>query len=584
MEKFYTSEKNTLMLISLMKAHGIRKVVASPGTINLALVASIQQDSFFQIYSSVDERSAAYIACGLAAESGEPVALSCTGATASRNYMSGLTEAYYRKLPVLAITSAQHIAKSGQNLPQIIDRTQPLKDIVKLSVQIPTFMSAEDEWLYNVMLNNALLELRHRGGGPVHINLVAVGGRDYSVKELPDTRVIKRICYNNEFPLLKGEKIGVYVGSHKKWSEELTKAVDEFCEKYNGAVFCDHTSNYKGKYKVLLSAVCRQKQYRANCCDMDVMIHLGDVSGDYSNTRLNPKKVWRVNIDGEVRDTFKKLEYVFEMEELDFFEKYVNNSQQAEVKLKYYNEWINENARITSKMEAKEIPFSNLWVAKNTINRLPGGSVLHLGILNSLRSWNFYDIPENIEVYSNTGGFGIDGNVSTLFGASLANPDTLFFGVVGDLAFFYDMNVLGNRDFGNNVRLMVVNNGRGTEFRNYSHSASQFGSDADKFVAAAGHFGKQSPTLIMHYAEDLGFEYYSASSKEEYLENVEHFINPQNTGKSVVFEIFTDSQDESDALEMLDHTETTASGNAKQLVKGIVGERGISTLKKLVKK
>ena len=61
----------------------------------------------------MDERSAAYIACGMAEESGEPVVLSCTGATASRNYMPGLTEAFYRKLPVLAITSSQDISKIG---------------------------------------------------------------------------------------------------------------------------------------------------------------------------------------------------------------------------------------------------------------------------------------------------------------------------------------------------------------------------------------------------------------------------------------------------------------------------------------
>ena len=74
MNTFYTSEINTQMLICLMKKHGIKKVVASPGATNVCFVASLQQDDFFELYSSVDERSAAYIACGLAAESGEPVA------------------------------------------------------------------------------------------------------------------------------------------------------------------------------------------------------------------------------------------------------------------------------------------------------------------------------------------------------------------------------------------------------------------------------------------------------------------------------------------------------------------------------
>ena len=61
----YTDARNVQMLIYLMKMHGIKRVVASPGTTNLTFVASIQQDPFFEIYSSADERSAAYIACGL---------------------------------------------------------------------------------------------------------------------------------------------------------------------------------------------------------------------------------------------------------------------------------------------------------------------------------------------------------------------------------------------------------------------------------------------------------------------------------------------------------------------------------------
>lgn len=127
----YTSERNNQIVIELLKYHEIRKVVISPGGTNVSLVASIQNDSFFELYSSVDERSAAYLACGLSEESGEPVALSCTGATASRNYFPGLTEAYYRKLPILAITSTMPINKIGHNIPQVIDRTNVTNDVAK---------------------------------------------------------------------------------------------------------------------------------------------------------------------------------------------------------------------------------------------------------------------------------------------------------------------------------------------------------------------------------------------------------------------------------------------------------------------
>ena len=106
MEFHYTSEKNVQIVLALLKENNIRKVVVSPGATNESIVASMQYDPYFEMFSCVDERSAAYMACGMAVESGEIVVLSCTGATSSRNYLPGLTEAYYRHIPILAITSS----------------------------------------------------------------------------------------------------------------------------------------------------------------------------------------------------------------------------------------------------------------------------------------------------------------------------------------------------------------------------------------------------------------------------------------------------------------------------------------------
>lgn len=580
METFYTDERNTQILIGLMKAHKIKKVVASPGTTNICLVASLQQDSYFEIYSSVDERSAAYIACGLAAESGEAVALSCTGATASRNYLSGLTEAFYRKLPILAITSTQHMGRVGHNIPQVIDRSTPLNDIAKLSVQIPTIHSADDEWAYSVMLNKALLALNHHGGGPVHVNLTTTYSENFSVRELPTVKVINRICYGDSLPDLKLEKkVGIFVGNHKKWESKLTEAVDTFCEIYDGVVLCDHTSNYKGKYRVNPCLLLNQERYRTSVANMDVLIHIGDISGAYVN--INAKEVWRVNPDGEIRDTFQKLRYVFEMEEKDFFESYIKLVPIGDPKDDFLTEWKNECKKVAEKVP--DLPFSNAWIARNTVSHLPENSVLHLGILNSLRAWNFYEMPESVLGYSNTGGFGIDGILSSLLGASLTDRNKLYFGVIGDLAFFYDMNALGNRHVANNLRLIIVNNGCGAEFQNYNHKAARFGDEAKVYMAAAGHYGNKSPKLIQHYTQDLGFEYLCASTKEEYLKNMEYFLVPHITDKPIVFEVFTDSVDESNALKILHNLEASTLGSAKQMAKEVLGEKGIQVLKKFIK-
>ena len=390
MKKHYTNERNVQIVIALMKAHGIRYVVASPGATNVTFVGSLQNDPFFKIYSSVDERSAAYMACGIAAETGEPVALSCTGATASRNYMPGLTEAFYRKLPILAITSTQHTGRLGNLVPQVIDRSAIPNDIAKLSVNLPTIHCTEDEWDCTVKANRAILELFHNGAGPVHINLTTTYSSDFSVIELPPARVIRRYGVCDALPEITDDRVGIFVGAHLKWSLELTEAVDRFCEKYNAAVFCDHSSNYNGKYKVLFSLACHQASGNPSAYYPTQLIHIGEVSADYQTMKLGSKRrVWRVSPDGKICDLFKGLTDVFEMNETVFFKKYAER-ETVDRGTSYWQHCIGHKKDIDA--QVPELPFSNPWIASQIAGKLPRNAVLHLGILNSIRSWNFFDV------------------------------------------------------------------------------------------------------------------------------------------------------------------------------------------------
>ena len=576
--KYYTSERSLQILIYLLKKHGIRKCVLSPGATNITFVGSLQQDPWFECYSSVDERSAAYIACGLAAESEEPVVLSCTGATASRNYLPGLTEAFYRKLPVLAVTSTQVISRIGHHIAQVIDRRAMQNDVALLSEYIPVTDNDTEEWSNTVKINRALLELRHRGGGPVHLNVETTYSRDFSVKELPQARVIRRVMPQDAFPEIPQGRVAVMIGSHQKFTDAETQALDAFCATHDAVVFGDHTSGYKGKYRVPVSILASQEKDYCSLTNMDLLIHIGEVSGGYIGVR--PRAVWRVNPDGELRDTYQKLTCVFEMEERAFFEHYADAAVPA--RHDYLDTCWKALRETWAKVPADSLPFSNVWMAHETSRRIPSGSVLFLGILNTLRTWNYFDIPDTVYGYANTGGFGIDGYISSMIGASLVHPDKLYFCVSGDLSFFYDMNVVGNRHVGRNVRILLVNNGKGTEFRNYFHNGEDFGDEADKFIAAAGHYGNKSHQLVRHYAEDLGYEYFSANNKEEYLRHLDRFLTPEVTDRPMLFEVFTNNEDESESIRMIRNLNASAKGALKEAVKSVVGEKGKEAIKKML--
>ena len=583
-KKYYTAERNVQIVIALLKANSIKRVIASPGTTNMTFVGSIQQDPFFEIFSSVDERSAAYLACGMAAETGEPVVLSCTGATASRNYMPGLTEAYYRKLPVLAITSHRGDQQIGHLLDQQIDRRQRPADIVMESVVVPMVKDAVDAKYCTIEANKAILALKLNGGGPAHINLFTSYNSDFSVQMLPPVRAIRRHTPYGVLPKLPSDqRIAVFIGAHKNFSPQETEIIDNFCFAHNAVVFCDHTSNFYGRSATHMQIVFGQYNYTSPLKSVDLLIHIGEVTGDVY--RMTPQQVWRVSEDGALRDMFGCLTDVFMMSEQHFFEHYtprdnVPTRDYLDDCRKEYDEFISE---------IPELPFGNIWLAQHMHDSLPTSSELHMGIYNSLRSWNFFLLPEGVKAQCNVGGFGIDGGVSTMIGASLANPKRLIFGIFGDLAFFYDMNVLGNRHVGKNVRLMLINNGCGAEFRLSAHLCEKnFGEEADSFMAAAGHFGNKSPQLIKHYAEDLGYEYLTASSKDEFRQVIERFLTPGITDRPMLFEVFTDKQDESDALEILlnmkSDTGTVLKKNIRKIAGRMLGGKGVEALKTIIKK
>lgn len=582
MKKKYTSEINAQIIISLLKQHGIKRIVASPGTTNMAFVASVQQDPCFNVVSAVDERSAAYIACGMAAESGEPVVISCTGATASRNYAPGMTEAFYRKLPVLAITSHQGVAKIGHHIAQVIDRSQIQQDVAKLSVTLQMVKDAEDQWNCEIKANQAILELKRHGGGPVHINLETSYSRDYGVESLPLYRKIDRVTLSDDFPEIRHKKIAIFFGSHRSLTVEETNQIEAFCETHNAVVFCDHTSGYNGKYRVQITLLAAQSHCDLKTIFPDLVIHVGEVSGDYYIPKLLKNEVWRVNEDGELRDTFKKLKIVFEMSLYAFFSAYKRS--EAILPNSYWQDC--QSICDAIKKRLPDLPYSNLWAASELCGKIPKASTLHFGILNSLRAWNFFEVDNSIKTSCNVGGFGIDGGMSSFFGASQIHFDRLYFLVIGDLAFFYDMNVLGNRHLQPNLRILLVNNGKGVEFRQHGHAAESFGDAADQFISAAGHFGQQSPDLVRNYAENLGFQYFAASNKEEFAANYQHFIDPNLRDKPILFEIFTESEKESKALELMMNIEADTSIKSRKAMESaarkVLGKGGISVAKKLL--
>lgn len=588
----YTILENARIVIALLKKHNIRHIVLSPGGSNIPIVQGVQNDPFFKCYSVVDERSAMYFAIGLYLQTGEVIATSCTSAQATRNYVPGLTEAFYKRVPILAITMSKHPRYVGQDYMQCPVQDSLPVDAVKKSFSLPRINDANDRALCVRLANEAILELTHNGCGPVQLDIQELDSETWvldSKASLPDVRKIERISYYDKFEDddLKGRKVMVVIGEHRPFADKDVKAIEDFCMNHNAFVYTDPTSNYHGKYSL------NANSFLAFCSDAlffeqytpDVVISIGGLTGDYAifsklfNAAEKSFEHWRVDIDGRVIDTYNHLTRIYQMSAEDFFTRMKGTECNDH---SYYELWRKAYDAVTY-AHVEELPLSNLYAAIKLAPMIPDGSIMNYAILNSFRCWCYAKTKETIEAYCNLAAFGIDGCTSMFVGESVVT-DKLSFLISGDLAFFYDLNALGIRHIKNNVRILLCNNNGGMEFKLGNLQES---TDVGSYIAADNHFRNAEG-----WAKTNDFIYYRVETKEQLNAIAETFTSPSD--KPIIVEIFTNPDNECSASIM--HTIknmqcTTAERNKRKLVDTVkniilpvVGENGVQMIRNIINK
>lgn len=110
-----------------------------------------------------------------------------------------------------------------------------------------------------------------------------------------------------------------------------------------------------------------------------------------------------------------------------------------------------------------DFPYSHVYAIKEVVEKIPSDSILHLSINDSIRITNFFKLNPRIKTYANIGTHGIDGCLSSFLGQAAAGDKQSYL-VIGDLAFFYDMNAMRLRHIKNNVHILLINNEGGSEF------------------------------------------------------------------------------------------------------------------------
>ena len=536
----YTDNRTVQILIALLKEFKVRHAVLSPGSRNVPVVHSLEQDADFKCYSIVDERSAAYFGLGLALETGEPVLLSCTSGTASTNYTSALWEASKQHLPVIALTSDRNPYFRGQLEDQMIEQAHMFGSACRKAVTLPMVKDDQDAWYCRRLVNEALLELRHRDGGPVHINLPTEWGlfaQNFNTRELPRPKPIRRFdrrdLLRGDIPTLSElrnkERILVLVGQGRDTDDEYSNCVEMFSVRYPCAIAVETISNLRTRDTIntgLISRALTKDMFLEYAPDLVISVggnYVSPIKGLLKGCTADFDH-WCVNEDGVVVDQFRKLTTVFECSTQDFFTYFNAHGDGETTDRGYLKLW---SSRI-EELPKPDFPYSSGYVMQEFLKQIPPGSVLHHGNGVAVHLAQYFPTDPSITTYCHTGTTTIDGSLSTFVGQAAAS-DRLCFAFIGDLSFFYDMNAIWNRYVGRNVRILIYNNEGGQTF--HWNSAREI--DTLPLHTSAEHF-----TSAKGWVESRGFRYLSARTKEELDAHLPEFVTAESD-QPVCLEVFT---------------------------------------------
>lgn len=577
----YTELKSYQIIIALLKKWGIRHCVLSAGSRNVPFVHSIEKDDFFKCYSVVDERSAGYFALGLAQQIQEPVVISCTSSTATCNYWPPVAEAFYQGVPIIIMTSDRNPAMLGQWEDQMIDQVGMFDRHVRKSVNLPSEINNQDDWIYcQRLVNEALLELNHHGSGPVHINIPMKSyNNSFNAPKLPQVTKIERIEWLSDEKiwsekaqaLAKAKKILVTIGQRSFFSEKLNKSLNEFFRKFNSAISVDYMSNVEcdGSFNATVAmdtryiTVNKFKEFIP-----DIVISLGgNVFGGIKDMLLKYKgefEHWSIQEEGRVVDMYKSITTIFECPNEYFFGKINAAADNAQTNDR---EYFHSITNYINKVVYPEFEYGNIYAIKNIVEKIPSGSTVHLSINDSIRITNFFKLNPQIKVFANIGTHGIDGCMSSLIGQA-AETDKLCYLIIGDLAFFYDMNAIRIRHLGKNARILLINNHGGEEFY-FNHMWKDQYSDL--------HTTARHDTKAEGWVKENNFIYLSATDKESYNKALPEFMQ-EKSDRPIFFEVFTEMKTDADSIySFFDKSrprdlQSEIIRNTKELIKKTIGE------------
>lgn len=547
------SQEHLNVMASILAGKGITHVVVSPGSRNAPVIIVLNQTGHFRLHSIADERSAGFYALGLAQQTGNTVALLCTSGSAALNYAPALAEAFYQKIPLLAITADRPPEWIDQGDGQTIRQLNVFSNFIRKSFNLPqSIENPGNRWHFERMVNEAADRCLFPVPGPVHLNL-PLAEPLYDLQPAAPGQKANIISLAGNKTLLSDsaleELAGIWNASPAKLilagqlhpNNKPGKLLDKLAGDPTVAVFTESTSNlYRDGYTGCIDRTIEGlnennfAEYRPG-----ILLTFGGaiVSKKIKALlrKMKPHHHWHINADPDDfhLDTYQSLTLTLPVQPETFLEQIVPYIRFTEGS--YANLWHKRNALHLKnhKAFAEKVPYSDFRVFDTILSHLPAETHLHLGNSTPVRYAQLFEAASRFPNWSNRGTSGIDGCVSTAAGAACICPHPVTV-ITGDIGFFYDSNALWNTSLPGNLRIILINNGGGNIFR-VIPGPDRY-EELEEFIEMKHQFTAEG------IASAFGLRYYKACNIETLEKALNAIFTEQPDDGPVLLEVSTPAE------------------------------------------
>ena len=542
----YSSIPSAFLIVELLRLHGVKEIVISPGSRNAPLTIGFSENKAFNCHSIVDERSAAFYGLGLAMAKNEPVVLVCTSGSALLNYFPAVAEAYYSDVPLLVISAdrPEYLLEIGDG--QTILQEGVYGRMIAHSTRLLLDDSSNQDSINSInksRIEESLVQLKNTQR-PVHINIpfdeplynkteeplfFVEAERLKSKDQVEDSLSIELVSTNR--PL----KVMCLVGTLRPSAEEIRWLTD--LQSHHSVLFLHESLSQLNLADTIdsIDTLIAPLEKLENSSDYlnrllpDLLITAGGmiVSKKIKALLRAHKDLIHVHLKGSpARDTYFALKGCLKIDSLK------NLLNTLEIDDSYQKYWMSHYKALEKRRSEyiENAPYSDFKAYAKIFKAIPERYVIHMANSSAIRYAQLF--PTANDQFCNRGTSGIEGSVSTAVGYAKGTDHPVIL-VTGDLSFLYDYNALWTRDLPSNFRIIIVNNSGGGIFRilpgkENSLYFSEYFETRHQFTARhlAKHFDLDYNSVkASNDLENALDSFFNYSSKPKLLEVITH---PQN--------------------------------------------------------